>query len=216
MKGLITSQYDGQELSFNEQGWFNATQAASKFNKSVYEWVRLPDTQKYLEALIRKYGKIPYLKTKRGNNGGTWLHPKLAVRFAQWLDIDFALWCDEQIDNLLRGKHPIFDKRRLRHQAAATYKAVSAVLQLSRQQQGKDTKPHHYMNEARLINEVITGQFSGRNRDQLTEAELVLVTLVEVRDVLLMGQGKDFSTRKTLLVRYVQSLQTKQLKGRAA
>ena len=94
MKGLITSQYDGQELSFNEQGWFNATQAASKFNKSVHEWVRLPDTQKYLDALIRKYGKIPYLKTKRGNNGGTWLHPKLAVRFAQWLDIDFALWCD--------------------------------------------------------------------------------------------------------------------------
>ena len=33
MKGLITSQYDGQELSFNEQGWFNATQASNRFNK---------------------------------------------------------------------------------------------------------------------------------------------------------------------------------------
>ncbi|WP_374528440.1 KilA-N domain-containing protein [Acinetobacter sp.] len=205
MKGLITSQYDGQELSFNEQGWFNATQAARKFNKSVHEWVRLPDTQKYLEALIRKYGKIPYLKTKRGNNGGTWLHPKLAVRFAQWLDIDFALWCDEQIDNLLRGKHPIFDKRRLRHQAASTYKAVSAVLQLSRQQQGKETKPHHYMNEARLINWAMTGQFTGLDRDSLSYDELDLLAELEAQDLILIGSQCTYDQRKTALSLFAQN-----------
>lgn len=205
MKGLITSQYDGQELSFNEQGWFNATQAASKFNKSVHEWVRLPDTQKYLDALIRKYGKIPYLKTKRGNNGGTWLHPKLAVRFAQWLDIDFALWCDEQIDHLLRGSHPIFDKRRLRHQAAATYKAVSAVLQLSRQQQGKETKPHHYMNEARLINWAMTGQFTGLDRDTLSYDELDLLAELEAQDLILIGSQCNYEQRKTALNLFAQN-----------
>ncbi len=205
MKGLITSQYDGQELSFNEQGWFNATQAASKFNKSVHEWVRLPDTQQYLDALIRKYGKIPYLKTKRGNNGGTWLHPKLAVRFAQWLDIDFALWCDEQIDHLLRGSHPIFDKRRLRHQAAATYKAVSAVLQLSRQQQGKETKPHHYMNEARLINWAMTGQFTGLDRDTLSYDELDLLSELEAQDLILIGSQCTYEQRKTALNLFAQN-----------
>ena len=205
MKGLITSQYDGQELSFSEQGWFNATQAASKFNKSVHEWVRLPDTQKYLDALIRKYGKIPYLKTKRGNNGGTWLHPKLAVRFAQWLDIDFALWCDEQIDSLLRGNHPIFDKRRLRHQAAATYKAVSAVLKLSREQIGKETKPHHYMNEARLINWAITGQFTGLDRDSLSYDELDLLAELEAQDLILIGCQCTYEQRKTALNLFAQN-----------
>lgn len=205
MKGLITSQYDGQELSFNEQGWFNATQAASKFNKSVHEWVRLPDTQKYLDALIRKYGKIPYLKTKRGNNGGTWLHPKLAVRFAQWLDIDFALWCDEQIDHLLRGSHPIFDKRRLRHQAASTYKAVSAVLKLSREQLGKETKPHHYMNEARLINWAITGQFTGLDRDALSYDELDLLAELEAQDLILIGSQCTYEQRKTALNLFAQN-----------
>ncbi|HCG3427099.1 KilA-N domain-containing protein [Acinetobacter baumannii] len=205
MKGLIISQYNGQELSFNEHGWFNATQAASKFNKSVHEWVRLPDTQKYMEALMRKYGKIPYLKTKRGNNGGTWLHPKLAVRFAQWLDIDFALWCDEQIDHLLRGSHPIFDKRRLRHQAAATYKAVSAVLQLSRQQQGKETKPHHYINEARLINWAITGQFTGLDRDSLSYNELDLLAELEAQDLILIGCQCTYEQRKTALNLFAQN-----------
>lgn len=211
MKGLITSEYDGQELSFNEEGWFNATQAASKFNKSVHEWVRLPDTQKYMEALIRKYGKIPYLKTKRGNNGGTWLHPKLAVRFAQWLDIDFAIWCDEQIDHLLRGNHPIFDHRRLRHQAAATYKAVSAVLQLSRQQQGKETKPHHYMNEAKLINWAMTGKFSGLDRDSLTYDELDLLAELEAQDLILIGSQCSYEQRKTALNLFAQSFRANRL-----
>ena len=211
MKGLITSQYDGQELSFNEQGWFNATQAASKFNKSVHEWVRLPDTQKYLDALIRKYGKIPYLKTKRGNNGGTWLHPKLAVRFAQWLDIDFALWCDEQIDHLLRGNHPILDHRRLRHQAASTYKAVSAVLKLSREQLGKETKPHHYMNEARLINWAITGQFTGLDRDSLSYDELDLLAELEAQDLILIGSQCTYDQRKTALNLFAQNFRSNRL-----
>lgn len=42
--------------------------------------------------------------TKAGRGGGTWLHPKLAVAFARWLDMKFAVWCDLHIDALLRGE----------------------------------------------------------------------------------------------------------------
>lgn len=199
MKNLIISHYDGQELSFDEFGWFNATQASLKFNKPVHEWVRLPDTKKYIDALTRKYGEIPYLKTKRGHNGSTWLHPKLAVRFAQWLDIDFAVWCDEQIELLLRGFHPIFDKRRLRHQTASTYKAVTAVLKISREQQGKETKSYHYMNEAKLINWAMTGQFNGLDRDSLSYDELDLLAELETQDLILIGSQCSYELRKVAL-----------------
>ena len=185
MKGLIISQYNGQPLSFNENGWFNATQASKQFGKRPNDWLNLVETQDYIQALsdvmgisiTSKNGNcINLIKTKRGKeDGGTWLHPKLAVPFSRWLDVRFGIWCDIQIDSLLRGNHPIFDKRRLRHQAAATYKAVSAVLQLSRQQQGKETKPHHYMNEARLINWSMTCQFTGLDRDSLSYDELDLL-----------------------------------------
>lgn len=30
------------------------------------------------------------------------MHPKLAVHFARWLDVRFAVWCDMQIDKLLK------------------------------------------------------------------------------------------------------------------
>ena len=101
MKGLITSQYDGQELSFSEQGWFNTTQAASRFNQKPNDWLRLPDTQRYVDALIKREDQksdtrlsriTDFVKTQKGNSKlftqGTWLHPKLAVRFAQWLDYE--------------------------------------------------------------------------------------------------------------------------------
>ncbi|AQS50552.1 hypothetical protein PAEH1_01490 [Paenalcaligenes hominis] len=106
MSKVIKCDFDGHLYSFNLDGWFNATEAASKYGKSPTEWTRLPETKKYLEGLIRRYGKIPYVKTSKARldrGGGTWLHPKLAVRFAQWLDIDFAIWCDEQIDEIIRS-----------------------------------------------------------------------------------------------------------------
>ncbi len=215
MKGLITSQYDGQELSFNEQGWFNATQASKQFGKRPNDWLNLVETQDYIQALsdvmgisiTSKNGNcINLIKTKRGKeDGGTWLHPKLAVPFSRWLDVRFGIWCDIQIDSLLRGNHPIFDKRRLRHQAAATYKAVSAVLQLSRQQQGKETKPHHYMNEARLINWAMTGQFTGLDRDTLSYDELDLLAELEAQDLILIGSQCTYEQRKTALNLFAQN-----------
>lgn len=42
----------------------------------------------------------------RGNGGGAWAHPKLAVFFARWLDVRFAVWCDSVIDEILRGGRP--------------------------------------------------------------------------------------------------------------
>ncbi|RZN93732.1 KilA-N domain-containing protein [Acinetobacter johnsonii] len=215
MKGLIISQYNGQPLSFNENGWFNATQASKQFGKRPNDWLNLVETQDYIQALsdvmgisiTSKNGNcINLIKTKRGKeDGGTWLHPKLAVPFSRWLDVRFGIWCDIQIDSLLRGSHPIFDKRRLRHQAAATYKAVSAVLQLSRQQQGKETKPHHYMNEARLINWAMTGQFTGLDRDTLSYDELDLLAELEAQDLILIGSQCNYEQRKTALNLFAQN-----------
>jgi hypothetical protein len=107
MTALVTAEYQGIAFSFQDDGWFNATAAAKRYGKESGEWLRLPTTVEYLGAIERKHGKIPYLKAKRGRpdrGGGTWLHPELAVMFARWLNVDFALWCDDQIEHLLRGE----------------------------------------------------------------------------------------------------------------
>ncbi|RMR07374.1 KilA-N domain-containing protein [Pseudomonas syringae group genomosp. 3] len=213
---ILQMNYEGQIVTFNDDGWINATEAAARFGKEPAQWLRLPDAMRYLEALERTSGKITYVKASRARadrGGGTWIHPRLAVKFARWLDVDFEIWCDEQIDALIRGE--LNTKAIARRQAAMGYRSLCDALSITHEAAGKTTKPHHFMNEARLINEVITGQFAGRNRDQLTQPELELIMLVENRDVLLIGQGKDYATRKQALNAYVQALRTKQLRGAA-
>ncbi|MBM6445278.1 KilA-N domain-containing protein [Pseudomonas sp. MIL9] len=211
---IIPFDYDGQAVRFNAEGWINATEAAARFGKLPHEWLRLPETVAYLEALV-KCGKIPQLvRTQRGRNGGTWLHPKLAVAFARWLSVDFAIWCDDQIDALLRGDQSTWQQAR--QQSAVGYRGLCDALAIAYEENGKTPQRHHFINEAKLINQVITGQFAGRDRDQLTAHELVLVSLIEIRDVLLIGQGKDFAARKSSLLRYIQSLRAKHLRSDAA
>lgn len=198
---LVSADYLGSEITFNEDGWFNATKAAERYGKLPNEWIRLPSTQEYISALSEhsKCGEIPYLKTVRGKSGGTWLHPKLAVRFAQWLDVKFAIWCDEQIDDLLRGTHHHYDWQKLRHEAASSYKVMSAVLQMSRESQGKSSDPRHYMTEAKLVNWALTGEFKGLDRSALSGFELDMLARLEEQNAVLIGCGLEYATRKQAL-----------------
>ena len=209
-KAIIPHDYQGQPVSFNDAGWTNATEAATRFGRLPHEWLRLPDTVAYLEALERTCGKIPYVKTSRARadrGGGTWLHPKLAVAFARWLSPDFAVWCDMQIDALLRGDGSHWATAR--REATLGHRAICDAVALNCEARGKTPQRHHFINEARLINEVITGAFTGRSRDQLSAAELEIVTLVELRDTALLGTGLAYHERKANLLSYAKSLQTK-------
>ncbi|MGJ8515096.1 KilA-N domain-containing protein [Carnimonas bestiolae] len=112
MSNIINFPYEGQAVRFNLDGWINATDVAKRFGKKPVKWLELPRTKSYIAALARALGvsnvrksDFGLVKTSRGGHqAGTWLHPKLAVSFARWLDDDFAVWCDMQIDTLLRGE----------------------------------------------------------------------------------------------------------------
>lgn len=215
----LACDYLGHCVNFNAEGWLNATNAASPFGKEPADWLELDLTKEYIDRLFMRIGgssvgqpHTALTSIRRGNTAasGTWLHPKLAVKFARWLSVDFEIWCEEQLEGLVLGE--VAAKAIARRQAAMSFRSLCEALSITHEAIGKSTKPHHYMNEARLINEVITGAFTGRNRDQLTLAELEIVMLVENRDVLLLGQGKDYRARKIALGTYVERLRTNYLK----
>jgi len=242
MSGLhiVKSDYNGQEISFRDDGWFNATQAAAKFGKEPYEWIRQRDTVEYVSALAKRlfnnsgfleeFNKISKLdgsssasqtklltlvkktglvKTKAGApevGGGTWMHPKLAVAFSRWLNVDFGVWCDDKIDVLLRGT---IDIKKMRHEAASSFKVMTAALQLVREEQGKMTESHHFSNEARLINWAVSGTFQGLDRDSLSAADLSLLAKLEVKNTILLGRDVDYDARKKILEQYAIDLRGK-------
>jgi hypothetical protein len=176
MTTLIVAEYDGKAYNFQADGWFNATLAASRYEKKrPAEWLRLPETKRYLDALCNrsKVGKSHFVKTHRGGNAkepgfaGTWLHPKLAVRFSQWLDIDFAIWCDEQIDEILRGSKVSPDAAVLSTVADRTGLFLSAVFSVVRHRLGFATVYRAFNDAAGAAN------FRSMTRAQVRQAEPV-------------------------------------------
>jgi hypothetical protein len=198
---LVTKDYQGHVITYQDDGWFHATEAAERFGRRVDVWLKSQETQDYIAALceISNTTKTGYLKTKRGNNGGTWMHPKLAVRFSQWLDPRFAVWCDAQIDSLIRGK----DNWRLsRHASASGFKVASDILKMVRADAGKDTESHHYMCEAKLVNWALTDKFGGIDRDTLTQTELDTLAYLQERNAVLIGRGLNYDQRKPMIKQY--------------
>lgn len=198
----VTREYQGHPITYRDDGWFNATEAAAKFGKCPSEWLRLPETDNYIGALCRQLRskKISLLKEIRGGRNqpdGTWLHPKLAVPFARWLDDDFAVWCDLQIDTLI---HQVDDRTKLRHSAAASYKVMAEMLRDTRLQNGKECQTHHYTNEARLVNWALVGKFVGLDRDSMEIVDLDLLAHLEIRNTLMIAQGMAYEERKAGLL----------------
>jgi hypothetical protein len=209
MNQIVHVDFQGHDITFQEDGWFNATAAAAQFDKRPNDWLALASTQEYLAALDAdsNTGKIGiWVRVKKGGVGGTWLHPDLAVQFARWLDVRFAIWCDRQIRALLTGSHPHFDQRRLRHEAAASYKVMSQMLQLEREEQGKPTAPYHYANEAKLVNWAVAGEFAPLDREQLSIDDLTLLSKVEQRNTLLLARGMPREDRKAILLAYAEGI----------
>jgi hypothetical protein len=205
---IVTHEYADRLISFDVEGWINASHAGACFHKDPSEWLGLDLTQQYIEGLARKKDLIleSLVVSRHGNEKvrGLWLHPKLAGKFARWLSIDFEIWFEDQMEALV--SKDVIAMEAARRQAAMSYRSLCEALVITHQVIGKETKPYHYMNEARLINEILTGVFQGRNRSQLTLSELQLITLLENRDVLLLGQGKDYTNRKVALSLYLDQL----------
>lgn len=233
---IITKTYEGMEVDFTDEAWFNATAVAKRFGKNPADWLRQSDTAEYVAALAKRAGNDGFLtefnkikglkgesaaartrlmklvkatgfiKTKAGapeNGGGTWMHPRLGVAFARWLDIDFAIWCDEQIDGLLRGDAK--DWKLARHEAASSFKVMTDAILYTRSEAGKASAPYHFSNEARLVNWALSGEFKGLDRDGLEKHELDLLAKLEVRNTVLIATGMKYEDRKHKLYSYVQA-----------
>lgn len=123
-----TFSFQNFPVFFQHDGYLNATQIAAHFGKRVGNYLRNDRTQEYISALAESLSVAPKRVTAKNQSvaktlnramvenqlvisrkggdvsqSGTWLHPKLAVDFARWLDPRFAVWCDEQIEHILSG-----------------------------------------------------------------------------------------------------------------
>lgn len=121
----------------------NATEMAKHFDKEVRSFLRLEGTQNFINTLIKKYfdradlyGQNPEKYIFYTTNKATFMHRKLALKFAAWLDVEFELWIIDTIDNILFGNYN-------KHMAAHfTREEAKAKMDLLQNELITDFKPH--------------------------------------------------------------------------
>jgi len=99
----------------NDNVMINATEMAKAFNKQIDNFTRLEGTSDFIDALLRSENskfepsdvreQITYKDLIYGTNKATFMHRKLAMYFAFWLDVDFQIWIIDTIDDLLFGHY---------------------------------------------------------------------------------------------------------------
>lgn len=93
-----------------------------------------------------------------------------------------------------------------RNQLAYSFRIMSDALREVRTDEGKSTQPHHYANEARLLNYVMFGKFASVDRAYLSSNDLVLLEALEARNAIWIARGRSYSERKAALLEYYRLL----------
>lgn len=100
--------YNGNNITFqlgNGDVMINATEMAKAFGKTPKDYLRTQSAQELINALsVRlKCLTADLVKVVQGGDiQGTWLHEDIALDFAQWLSVDFKLWCNDRIKELIK------------------------------------------------------------------------------------------------------------------
>ncbi|WP_073170249.1 KilA-N domain-containing protein [Tangfeifania diversioriginum] len=77
----------------------------------MHNFLRGKELLAYINALhesklipqIRGIRESPLIHIIKGNveDTGTWMQKNIALRFAQWLNPKFSVWCNQRIDEIL-------------------------------------------------------------------------------------------------------------------
>lgn len=176
-----------------QDGYFNATDLLSIYNrktnskKMMAEFLRNSQTNEFLEALADdlKYENshiIPsdLYTTKKGKNGGTWMHPYLFMKFAMWINPVFEVQVIRWLyDNLINA----------RHQAGDYFKDMTKALQNRMLKDGINQNPLEYTKEINFINRLVFGSEAKNQRKRANEEKLYKLSQLQKANTKLLDKG---------------------------
>lgn len=100
-QNLIRKMGEFDVIQRTSDGMFNATTLLKAWNsvgkkKDIDDFLNNKSTKEYITVIESKenlntqnYGDLKVIKSSRGKNGGTWMHPFLFIDFAMWLNAEF-------------------------------------------------------------------------------------------------------------------------------
>lgn len=104
----IVKVFEGKEIMFKMvEGEVYAKANSMCDSVKLDNWKRSANTKRYIKALKNKTSNnsvkiTEFIISEEGVKGGSWIHEKLILNLARFISVDFELWCDEIIAELIR------------------------------------------------------------------------------------------------------------------
>lgn len=137
--------------------------------------------QLLLPDLVDVNMKDLVMKTKRWNNGWTWVHPYIFLDIAMWLSVDFKVMCYGWLyDNLIKFRDEAWDN----------YKLVTAAI--------ADTW-ESFIEEAKMMNQVVFWYHLPDIRRVATEEQLKNLNIVQKANAKYIREGFNIQEREQKL-----------------
>ena len=114
-KEIIKFDYNGNQIPFENGSnvMVNLTAMAKAYpDKNLTQIVNSQEIKEYCASLskLQNYSLADLLQVRRGgDNPGTWAHRLVAIRVAQKLNSDLAVWVDMRIEELLTTGNTSFN-----------------------------------------------------------------------------------------------------------
>ena len=109
MQNLQIFSYEGSPIEFeviDGKVFANATAMFKAGNTRLDNWKNSSNTYRYAKGVSQKLGiaENQLLVIRHGGlePQGTWIHECLILNAARYISVEFELWCDEKLSELLR------------------------------------------------------------------------------------------------------------------
>ncbi|ELY2905166.1 KilA-N domain-containing protein [Cronobacter sakazakii] len=169
---------------------------------------RLSSFDDLVKELTPDMAVEPVNVQKGGKNPGVFVCKELVYAYAMWISAKFHLHVIRTFD-AIAAKEQI--RVAYRDTARLEYKPMTDAIKHERESQGKQIAPHHFSNEADLINRIALGMTSAKFRvhheigkkepirDYLTPEQIHCITELQRANTVFITMGWDFEQRKSSL-----------------
>jgi ribosomal protein L7/L12 len=203
---IISRSYDGIDVVFDNSNtlYIKATDIAKKFGKEIKEWKRAKQTTEYIDALSKhlNLGFDDLVVVRKGGNSpeemGTWIHKKLIISFARWLNPEFAVWCDGVIEEILQtGSYSISKKEEFEIELLAFNNSVEML----RVNGASKIKMIRIFHEAKNLETSYLPEYSDENHTFSAKALLekfdIKISVQQFNKLLISAGFLELKTRKS-------------------
>lgn len=116
---IVKKNFGGSDVTFepfiaDQNVMVNATQMAKAFGKRTNDFLKIDQTQKFIEVYCSSEdlrlgdeftpeGKVVKIQKGDPSVRGTWMTRILALKFAAWLSPEFEIWVFKTIEEIMFG-----------------------------------------------------------------------------------------------------------------